>query len=91
MAEKKVPWWKKCFAWLLDSEWDLDPYKIAAFLLVWQFASVTQKVLVMADAGADIGHIGVVSALLLPITTMITFLFNYSKENDQKLLGAARE
>ena len=70
----------------LDVEWHPDPYKIAAFILIWQFVSVGQKVIELVDAKVDPTSIGIVAGLLVPITAMITFLFNFSKQSDATLL-----
>jgi hypothetical protein len=88
---QKVGWWKKPFAWLFDHEWDLDPYKIAAFVLVWQFAVVVQKTMALIDVKTDAGLVAIAASLLVPITTMITFLFNFSKEHDANLQSASKE
>lgn len=91
MAEKKVGWWKRPFALILDSDWDLDPYKVAGFVLLWQFCEVVTTTMRLIEDEGDVALIGVGAGLLLPITTMATFMFNYSKEHDKKLLDAAKE
>lgn len=87
----KVPWWKQAIAWIMDEDWALDPYKIAAFLLLWQFSVVVNKVMGMVDTNANPTLTGIVAGLLVPMAGMVTFLFNYSKEHDKKLLDAAKE
>lgn len=87
--EKKVVWWKQALAFLLDAEWHLDPYKLAGFVLLGLFCAIVCTVMSLVQQKADIGLIGIDAGLLLPITTMITFMFNFSKQSDAKLTDAA--
>lgn len=92
-AQNKVPWWKQALAWVMGEDWQLDPYKIAAFVLLWKFSQIMDEIMVMVSAkpAIDVALVGIAAGVLATLATMITFLFNYSKEHDRKLLDAAKE
>jgi hypothetical protein len=89
MSEEKTPLWKHLISIFTDAEWHPDLYKVGGIVGVAMFYNVVVKVLQMVDAKEDTTRISLVAALLVPITTMITFLLNFSKQNDAVLTNKA--
>jgi uncharacterized membrane protein len=78
---------KQVWSLITDHNWDLDPWKIAGFL-VYAYAVVKiNDVFEIAKTVKDFGIVSTLGGLISILLTIGTFLFKQAKDHDSALIA----
>lgn len=78
---------KQIWSLISDHNWDLDPWKIAGFVVYAYAILKIDEVFSLAKTTKDFGIISTLGGLVSILLTIGTFLFRQAKDHDAALMG----